>query len=308
MKKTITVFYLLLTLVFTTSLVYSQTPSDAIMMEKSQICLGAIYDFGSFDQYWEGDRLRSNATIEKVSRNVILNMVAIGIMDRLNLIVSVPYVQTKSSEPNGGKFVGVSGFQDIGFALKGEILNKQIGAGKLSALGTIGYSTPVTNYLSDYMPYSIGSGADVWSFRGIVQYKLDNGFYARTSVAYLLRGQTEAERDYYYNNGSYYTSWMDVPNAWNYNLGLGKNFFDNSLKIEANYTGFKSISGDDIRSYNAAQPTNRVEYDEISFLAQYYFKKLKGFGVLGGYSQVVDGRNISKLSNFKVGLTYAFKI
>lgn len=308
MKKTIIVFSQVLSFVFTINYAYSQTPSDAVMMQKRQICLGVIYNFGSFDEYWEGDHLRNNATIEKVSRNVILNMVAIGIMDRLNLIVTVPYVQTKSSEPNGGKFMGVTGFQDIGFALKGEIINNQLGSGKLAMLGAFGYSAPLTNYLSDYMPYSIGSGADVWSFRGIVQYKLDNGFYARTSAAYLLRGQTEAERDYYYNNGSYYTAWMDVPNAWNYNIALGKKFFENSLLIEANYTGFKSTSGDDIRVYNAAQPTNKVEFEEISFLAQYYFKQLKGFGVLTGYSQRIDGRNTSKLSNFRVGFTYAFKI
>lgn len=295
-------------IVLASNFIYSQTPSDAIMMKKRQICLASVHNYGSFDEYWEGESLRKNATIETVNRRVIMNMVAIGIMDKLNLIVSLPYVMTTSTEPNGGRFAGVNGLQDLGFALKGEIINEKIGPGNLAALATLGYSTPLINYLSDYMPYSIGSGADVWNLRGIVQYQFDNGLFARSSVAYSWRGYAKAERDYYYNNGSYYTAWMDVPNVWHYDIVLGKKFFSNSLLLEANYTGFKSTDGDDIRAYNAAQPTNKVEFDQIGFMAQYYFKNISGLGVLGGYSQVINGRNTSKLSNFRVGITYAFKI
>lgn len=286
----------------------AQTPTDAVMMKQRESCFALIYDHGSFDEYYEGTDLRTNGTIATVSRNTILPMIAIGVHDRINLIIATPYVKTESSEPNGGKFEGAKGFQDISFAVKGEILNKQIAIGKLAALATVGYSTPMTNYLSDYMPYSLGFGADEWSFRGIVHYRLDMGVYARVTASYLWRGQTKAERDYYYNNGSYYTAWMDVPNALHYNAVTGIWLFDNSFKLEAGYTLVKCTSGDDIRKYNAAQPTNKVESGQIGFTTQYYFKKIKGLGLLAYYSQVINGRNAAKIQNVGGGVTYQFKL
>ena len=285
----------------------AQTSSDAILMQPREVCLAVIYDHSAFDQYWEGSRLRKNGTIATVSRNSGITMLALGIFGKLNFIAGLPYVQTKSSEPNGGKFAGAKGLQDLSLALKYQVFEKQIGEGRLALLSTLGFSTPVSNYLSDYRPYSLGFGATEFSLRGIVQYQLNNGFYARSALAYLRRGQTEAERNYYYNNGSYYTPWMDVPNAWQYQAVLGKWMLDNSLKLEANFTGLHSVSGDDIRPYNAPQPTNKVEEQLLGASAQYYLKKPKGLGALAYYSQVIHGRNTGKSGNFGVGITYQFK-
>lgn len=286
----------------------AQTPTDAIMMKQREFCAALIYDHGTFDQYYEGTDLRVNGTIETVTRTTALAMLAVGLHDKLNLIVAAPYVKTESNEPNGGHFNGAKGFQDISFNLKGELVNMQLGKGKLAALATVGYSTPMTNYLSDYMPYSLGFGANELSVRAIGQYRLDMGVYARATVSYLWRGQTKAERDYYYNNGSYYTAWMDVPNAWHVNVVGGIWLLQNSLKLEAGYTMLNSTSGDDIRKYNAAQPTNKVEFGQLGFTTQYYFKAVKGLGVLAYYSQVVSGRNAAKIQNIGGGLTYQFKL
>ncbi len=288
--------------------ILGQTPSDAIVMKPRELCVALIYEHSAFDHYWEGSKLRVNGTIETVSRNTGIAMVAAGIFGKLNFIAGLPYVQTKSSEPNGGKFAGVTGIQDLSLALKYEFLNSQLGKGKLAVLSTLGFSTPLSNYLSDYRPYSIGFGAPEVSLRAILKYELDNGFYARTTGSYLWRGQTEAERDYYYNNGSYYTAWMDVPSAWNYQVLLGKWMFDYSLKVEASISGLHSVSGDDIRPYNAAQATNKVIENLAGASAQYYFRKPKGLGVLAYYAQVVSGRNTGKSSIFGAGITYQFKI
>lgn len=301
-------YFLLFMLVAGSGLVQAQTPSDAIMMKQREACIAVIYDHGAWDEYWEGTLLRSNETVATVNRNMVLPMIAIGLHDKVNLIISTPYVQTHSSEPNGGKFQGAKGFQDIGLVLKGEIMNKQIGQGKLAVLAALGFATPMTNYLSDYRPYSIGSGTDELSLRGIVQYQFDNGIYARTSLAFVKRGQTKAERDYYYNNGSYYTALMDVPDAWDYNVVVGKWFFDSSFKVEFNYVGMKSTSGDDIRPYNAGQPTNKVNIDQVGIAAQYYFKNIKGLGLYGHFNQIVNGRNMGKFTNIGGGVTYQFKI
>ena len=101
---------------------------------------------------------------------------------------------------------------------------------------------------------------------------------------------------------------MDVPSAWEYNAAVGMWFLDNSLKVEATYYALNSTSGDDIRKYNAAQPTNKVNFDQVGFSVQYYFKDVKGLGVLAYGSQMMNGRNMGKFTNIGGGLTYQFKI
>jgi hypothetical protein len=288
--------------------VHAQTPLDALMMTQRESCFALTYDHGSFDEYWEGTYLRKNETIAEVRRTTIAPMIAIGLHDKLNFYIGVPYVKTKSSEPNGGLLHGAKGFQDLSLALKYEILNREMGKGKLAVLASGGYATPITNYLSDYRPYSLGNGTNEWSIRAIVQYKLDMGLYARVAGGHLFRGDTRIERDYYYANGSYYTNWMDVPNAWEYNAAIGTWLFDNSLKLEATYYVQNSTSGDDIRRYNAPQPTNKVNFDQLGFSVQYYSRYVKGLGVLLYYSQMLNGRNMGKFTNFGGGLTYQFKI
>lgn len=296
------------TLSFFSTPLQAQTPSDSWMMKKKEICIALTYDRGHFDEYWEGSLLRTNETIATVSRKTIMPMVAIGIFNDLNFYVAVPYVKTESSNPNGGLFQGAKGFQDLSLAVKYRAINKTMGNGKLEIFAAGGFSTPISNYLSDYRPYSIGNGTDEWSLRAIAQYRLSNGLYLRTMAGHFFRGQTKAERDFYYNNGSYYSAWMDVPNAWEYNVAAGIWLFDSSLKLEATYYAQQSTSGDDIRRYNAPQPTNKVEFNQIGFSAQYYFKSLKGLGLLAYSSQVLSGRNTGKATLFGAGATYQFQL
>lgn len=285
----------------------AQTPSDAQMMKKGEACLAITYDKGTFDQYWEGTNLRKNETIATVSREAFLPMIAIGIIDQLNVYIGVPYIKTESSEPNGGQLQGVDGFQDLTIAAKYRALSKEIGLGKLELFAATSYSTPITNYLSDYRPYSIGNGTNEWAIRGIAQYKFGFGLYVRAMGGHFERGQTRVERDFYYNNGAVYSRWMDVPSAWEYSGVVGVWLLNNSLKIEGAYYSQQSTSGDDIRKYNAAQPTNKVNFTQLTGNVQYFIKPLKGVGVLAYFNKTIDGRNIGKATTVGGGLTYQFK-
>ncbi len=128
-------------------------------------------------------------------------------------------------------------------------------------------------------------------------------------VAYVWRGQTEIERPYYYNNGSYYTTIMDVPSAINYQVILGGWALNHNLRIEASYHGLNCLDGDDIRSWNMPQPTNKMEVTQAGIFAQYYFKSIesiKGFSLMASYNQVLEGRNMGKATGFSGGITYQF--
>lgn len=283
-----------------------QTPTDGLMMPKGDICFLLNFDYGQFDHYWEGETLRKNGTIAKVQRKTALVMAAYGITKRLDAYVGLPYISTNSTTPNGGRFAGAKGIQDLTLALKYEAFRHKSEKGELTAFGSVTFSAPVSNYLSDYQPYSLGIGAPQLAWRGLAEYEWDNGFYLRGNGGYTWKGYTQAEREYYYNEGSYYTSWMEVPSAWTYEAVIGKWFMNKSLRVELNYNSSKSTSGDDIRAYNAPQPTNKVDMNRVGAFAQYFFKKPKGLGLVASYSKVINGRNAPEMSSISIGITYQF--
>lgn len=221
-----------------------------------------------------------------------------------SIIVSLPYVKTSAS---AGQMAGVEGIQDLGLSLKAQLIDKQLPQSKLMVFTNLSFSTPASNYLSDYLPFSLGFGANELGIRLIGQFEMDKGPYVRGSVAYLHRGTTEAERDYYYQDGSYYTSTMDVPDGLHGQLAIGSWFMQKKLRIEANLTSLRCTSGDDIRAYNSPQPTNKVDFDQVGGFAQYYFQKNGGVGVLAYYNHMFSGRNMGQYSGFGLGLTYQFK-
>src|SRR5688572_15963864 len=100
---------ILLAIIFSASafLSFSQTPLDAVMMKQRESCFALIYDRGSWDHYWEGDNLRINQNVGTLVRRTITPMIAIGLHDKLNLIIATPHVKTESKEPNGGYQNGV---------------------------------------------------------------------------------------------------------------------------------------------------------------------------------------------------------
>lgn len=287
--------------------VCSQSPGDALMMSAKQACILLDYQRGSFNSYWEGAFKRQNQTIATVKRISIAPMAAVGITDRLNFFVSLPYVQTSSSEPNGGQLAGAKGLQDLALALKYRLVHRKTeSGGALSFLGTVGFSTPVSEYNPDYMPYSLGLGAPEALYRGIVEYELKSGWYARLAGTYAWRGYARADREYYYNQGSFYTHWMDVPSVSSAELVWGKWLFMHSWQLEINYMVQNSIGGDDIRPYAAPQPTNNSDFGRLGIFSHYYFTKSKSFGLVLYHHRIIHGRNAPELSITGGGINYLF--
>jgi hypothetical protein len=283
----------------------AQLPWDEIMMGRGEICAAFMYEHSSWNQYWEGSYLRENANIGTFTRQMGMPMIAMGLTKKINIITSLPYVSTNAS---GGTQAGQSGIQDLSMSAKVDWLEGQFGPGRLLFLTNAQFSTPIGNYLSDYMPFSIGAGAPEIGIRGIGGYKMDNGIVFRASLAYLWRGQTEIERDYYYQDGSVYSSFMNVPNALNFHGAIGYWTLDNRLRLEATYMSLNCLTGDDIRSYNRPQPTNKMEVSQVGAWVQYYINSEKGLGALAYVNHTVGGRNMGKATTIGMGITYQFKV
>ena len=283
----------------------AQTPLDGLMMPKGEICLAIVYENTTWDRYWEGSTIRVNQNIGTFTKQMGIPMLVGGITDKVNVILSLPYVKTEAS---AGQMAGVQGIQDLGLSVKAMLLEKSIGKGKLTGFSNLSYSTPASNYLSDYMPFSLGFGANELGIRAIGKYELDKGPYFRASHSYLHRGVTEVEREFYYSGeDAFYTSKMDVPNAFLGQVTVGSWMFNHKLRVEASLTSIWSASGDDIRTYCMPLPTNKVDFDRVEGFAQYYFKTNGGFGLIASYQKVISGRNMGQFSGYGLGITYQFK-
>ena len=281
----------------------AQTPLDGLMMPKGDICVAVVYEDANWEKYWEGTYLRTNQNVGTFNRKMVMPMIVGGITDKINVIVSLPYVKTTAS---GGQMAGVDGLQDFSISLKAQLVDYTLGKGKLKVFSNLSFSTPASNYLADYLPFSLGFGANELGLRAIGLYELDKGPYFRISGAYLHRGATQAERDFYYEDDAFYTSTMDVPDALHAQASLGSWFFQKKLRVEASLTSLRCASGDDIRTYNSPQPTNKVDFDRVEGFAQYYFNNVKGLGVLAYYNHMFSGRNMGQFSGYGLGLTYQF--
>ncbi len=303
MIKTIRICaFLMLTVGFLPS-VKAQSPTDAIMMEKSQLCLAALYTHDTWDEYWEGTLKRSNGNIGTLTRQSITPMVAFGITDRFNILAALPWMAT---EPSGGQMKGVSGIQDFSLWLKATAFQLPLGPGNLSLHAVVGGSIPVSDYSADYGPMSLGLGCSELSIRATPQYLMDMGLYLRGTAGYHIRGLSTVERDYYYTTHGVYSDQVDMPDAMSYGVTLGSWFLNNSLQVEATYDGLNSLDGFDIRRQDAGFPSNEMDFTRAGVFAHYYFQFIPGFGIIGQYNQVLTGRNVGQSTAWTVGLNYVF--
>lgn len=303
MKKVLHISIVMYLTVLSVSGIKAQTPSDALMMDKGQICLAALYTHDTWDEYWEGTLKRSNGNIGTLTRQTYLPMLALGIANRVNLIVALPYVKT---EPSGGQMRGTSGFQDLGFWLKATAYEHEGNTATFSAYTTLGFTVPSSDYLEDYAPFSIGLGCPDFSIRGILNYQMKMGLYARGQAAYLVRGNAKIERDYYYTTHGVYSDEVDMPNAMSYGGAVGSWLFDNSLQIEATFDGLNTFGGFDIRRQDVGFPSNKMNFTRVGAYAHYFLPFVPGLGIVGQWNQVLTGRNVGQSTAITAGITYQF--
>jgi hypothetical protein len=303
MKRIIHIFIFIYLMLAALPGAEAQTPSDAIMMQKGQICFAALYAHESWDEYWEGTLKRSNGNIGTFTRQTFLPMFSLGISDRINVIAALPWVKTEAS---GGQMRGVSGLQDLGLWVKATALEKVSQSAMFTVHTTLGMTLPTNNYLEDYMPFSLGLGCPDFSARAILQYRLNSGPYLRGQAAYLVRGNAKIERDYYYTTHGVYSDEVDMPNAMSYGATLGSWLFNNSLNADVTFDGLNTFGGHDIRRQDAGFPSNKMEFTRLGLNLHYYLPFVPGLGIVAQGSQVLTGRNFGEATVFTGGLTYQF--
>lgn len=297
-------FFLLLTAAATTE-AFAQTPNDGLMMGKRYICNVLTYSNSSWSEYWEGSLQRANPNIGTFTAQNVMFMSAYGLTDRLNVIVGLPYVWTKS---DGGHMAGQRGLQDLSLWLKWQPLKVSGGAGTLSGFVTGGVSAPLSNYVPDMLPFSIGIHAKTAVLRGILNYNL-KGFYLTGAAGYTARSAITIDRDAYQADGKVYeTNQVMPPNVVDASARLG--FVSKHVQVEGFLENMTSQSGDDIRRQDAPFPTNKMDVTSVGAMAKVHLFTKSGafFSLLGQYSQVLSGRNVGQTTVYTLGAQHTFRV
>ena len=190
-------------------LLRAQTDEDAIMMTKSNLCVGAIYSYSSWDHYWEGTLKRNNQNLGTVSTQNYGLMAIYGITDKLNVMANAPYVTTHSS---AGTLHGQQGVQDLSAWIKWEAVEINSGKTSFSVYALGGGSVPLTNYIADYLPLSIGLHSKTLSGRVIADIQAGD-LFATASGTYTYRSNITIDRTSYYTTELHLTNKVEDRRA-----------------------------------------------------------------------------------------------
>ena len=291
--------YLLMTgALLTAAPVWAQMPNDAIYMPKKAVCVAGIYGQSTWKNYWEGSLKRENLNIGMQTNRSVMVMPAIGISNRVNVILSLPYVWTSNS---AGNLMGQRGIQDLAAWLK----VKAVQRGGFSLNAIVGGSIPLGNYIPDFLPMSIGLQARTATARLLANYKHPKtGLYLTAHGSYSWRSNIRIDRDAYQADGRVYnTNEVAVPNTYDAAARLG--VLHRAWQAEVFVERFGCLTGDNIRRNDMPFPANKMEATQIG-----WYGKLqpRNVGINARVSYVTNGLNVGQSTSYSVGVLYQFKI
>jgi len=278
----------------------AQTDMDAIMMEKNAFCVGPMYSYSSWKDYWEGELKRENENLGTVSTQMIGVMGNYGISRKLNALFNVPYVKTKAS---AGTLHGMEGFQDLSLFLKWRPFQKNLGDGKLSLFGIAGFSIPLSDYVADFLPLSIGLQSKTVSARVMADYQWDN-LFATGSATYVLRDNMKIDRTSYYTTELHLTNEVEMPDAMNYNFRAG--FRNHRWIAEAVLNIWNTLGGFDITRNNMPFPSNNMDATTAGVNIKYVLPPLPQLSIVAGGMYSVSGRNVGQATTVYGSFFYVF--
>jgi hypothetical protein len=293
-------FLITLTLLLAaSSCLHAQTDDDAIMMAKKNLCVGVTYTHSSWDYYWEGTVHRNNLNLGTVKTQMVGIMGIYGITRHLAVVANAPYIWTDAS---AGVLHGMHGIQDLSAWLKWDAYQQHIGnRGVLSLFAVGGGSVPLTNYLADYLPLSIGLHSRTLSGRIIADYQLGH-FFATASGTYTWRSNITIDEQSYYTTELILSNKVQMPNQTTFNFHTG--YRANRLIIEAMVSDMTTLGGFNIRKNDMPFPSNRMDATMVGAHVKYEFKQVKGLSVTADGNYTVAGRNVGQATTIDAGVFY----
>jgi len=298
-RKACRQFCLLLTfLILALASVMAQTDIDGIMMKKNNLCIGPMFGYSSWKHYWEGTLKRENLNLGTVSTHMYSVMGNYGISDKLNVLFNVPYITTKAS---AGTLHGQKGIQDASLWVKYMPFDKAIGNGDLSLYALAGASVPLSNYVADFLPLSIGLRSKTFSLRAMGDYQLGK-FFVTASGTYIFRSNIKIDRDAYYTTEMHYTDEVSMPDVLTFNIRTG--YRHNNVVAEAFVDKQTTLGGFDITRNNMPFPSNKMNATRLGTWLKYELNVPQGLSIIATGNYVIAGRNVGQSTSVSGGLFY----
>lgn len=299
--KSITYFLLFVIFMYVTApFATAQTDLDAIMMGKKRFCVGPAMMHSSWNNYWEGTLKRNNENLGTVSATSYALMGNYGISDKLNLLFNLPYIQTKAS---AGTLQGMQGLQDLSLYIKYMPIEKEWAKGVVSVYGIVGMTTPLSNYVTDYLPLSIGLGSTTFQARLMGDYQRGNIFFT-TSATMVMRGNITIDRQAYYTDHLILSNRVAIPHATQINVRTG--YRSERLIAELLFNQWNTLGGFDISRNNMPFPSNKMNATSVGIKSKYVIIPDPEFSVEAGIDRVIAGRNMGQSTSIHAGLLYVF--
>ena len=277
-----------------------QTSMDGVMMNKHQLCTGITYMKSSWTNYWEGTYKRNNDNIGKLTTQEFMLMSNYGITNDLNVMVGIPYITSKASK---GTLHGMKGFQDASIDLKWKALKCNHQSNQFSLITDIGFSAPLSNYVIDFLPMSIGMGSTNLSGRIIADYQKGK-FFSTASAGYAFRSNVKLDRTSYYTTSLHSTNEVEMPDVANYSISIGLRTPD--LILETFADRFVTLGGFDIRKNDMPFVSNQMNFTAIGLSGKYFLPFNNHIEITANASTVINGRNTGAATSYGAGLFYVF--
>jgi hypothetical protein len=277
----------------------AQTDMDGLMMAKRNLCGGVVLGQAKWDHYWEGTLYRNNLNIGTFQSQMAMAMANYGVSNKFNIIASAPYIENHST---AGTLRGQKGLQDMSVTGKWEFFGKGYKHAYVSllALGTV--TTPLTNYVADYLPLSIGMQSKTASGKLMIDIQR-NRWFATASAQYTQRGNVTIDREAYYTTEMIYSHLVSMPSVFSSNVRLGyrKNA---DLIVEAVYDRMNTLGGFDIRRNDMPFLSNNMEASRIGLNWKLPVPKIAGMSWMGNATTTIAGRNMGQSHILMTGLVY----
>lgn len=301
MKIKIIIAALSLFLITKNLVVIAQTDMDAIMMGKKRFCVGPMYSHSSWKNYWEGTLKRENLNLGTVSTQVFGLMGNYGITSKLNVLFNVPYVKTRAS---AGTMHSMDGIQDMSLYVKWMPIETPLLGGVFSLYGIGGVSVPLSDYVADFLPLSIGLHSKTASARLMADYQTGS-FFVTGSATYVLRSNVEMDRTGYYTTEMHLTNEVKMPDAANFNFRTG--IRNERLIAEAVVNNWTTLGGFDITRNNMPFVSNKMNATTVGLNFKYVvIPKKNEVSLVAGGNATVSGRNMGQSNTFYGSIFYVF--
>ena len=285
--------------------IHAQAIDDGLMMPKKALFTGVLYGHDEWSEYWEGTLKRENGNVGTLTTQSVAWMGTYGLVDRVNLIVQVPYIKAEAS---GGTLHSQSGLQDLTVALKGRLFQAGRDDGNfLRAFAVASYGTPLSDYVADLFPLSIGMQSQRLGGRLTTHFRTPAGFFADATGAYTFRGNVTLDRPSYFTDGQLFlTDQVDMPNVIDYTVRAG--FMRRGFMFPISYTQQNTLGGGDIRRQDMPFVSNRMNFTSVHAEVMYFLPGVSNLRLDLGAARTLSGRNVGQSTSFMTGFTYALHL